>query len=128
RALRYNWTGTPTDSPSLELVNSPKSNLLSVHASWNGATDIVKWELYGASDSSGSNSISLYNKTKSDFETTITVSTVSNSYSHYAVRAIGKSNQVLGSSDFVSSSSAIKITGRTAFAALSVFITLTLLC
>ncbi|KAJ3991553.1 ASST-domain-containing protein [Lentinula boryana] len=123
RALRYNWTGTPTDSPSIDLVSASTSNLLSVHASWNGATEIVKWELYGASDSSGSNSISLYNQTKNGFETTITVS---NAYSHYAVRAIGKSNQVLGSSDFVSSP-AIRLGGRFALALLSASIVLGLL-
>ncbi|KAJ3980810.1 ASST-domain-containing protein [Lentinula detonsa] len=127
RALRYNWTATPTDSPSIELVGASKSNLLSAHASWNGATEIVKWELYGASDSSGSNSISLYNKTKDGFETTITVSTVSNSYSHYAVRAIGKSNQILGTSDFVSASSGLRVTGRTALAFLPVCAVLFLL-
>ncbi|KAJ3793157.1 ASST-domain-containing protein [Lentinula aff. detonsa] len=123
RALRYNWTGTPTDSPSIDLVSASTSNLLSVHASWNGATGIVKWELYGASDSSGSNSISLYNQTKSGFETTITIS---NAYSHYAVRAIGKSNQVLGSSDFVSSS-AIRLGGKFALALLSASVVLGLL-
>ncbi|KAJ3754730.1 ASST-domain-containing protein [Lentinula raphanica] len=124
RALRYNWSGAPTDSPSIALVTASSSNLLSAHASWNGATEIVKWELYGASDSSGTGSISLYNKTRSGFETTITVS---NSYSHYAVRAIGKGNQVLGSSDFVSSSDAVRVAGRSVFAVISACIVLVLL-
>ncbi|KAJ3822750.1 ASST-domain-containing protein [Lentinula raphanica] len=128
RALRYNWTATPTDSPSIDLVPASKSNLLSAHASWNGATEIVKWELYGASDSSGSNSISLYNKTKDGFETTITVSTVSNSYDYYAVRAIGKSNKVLGVSEFISTNAApVRIVGQVALAILSAGIVVVLL-
>jgi len=102
RALRYNWTGTPTDPPSVEHVHSVKSNLTSFYASWNGATEIVKWELFGAADSSGSNSVSLYNQTKTGFETTITISTAAHAYNFYAVRAVGSSEKVLGTSAFLS--------------------------
>ncbi|KAL0571284.1 hypothetical protein V5O48_010675 [Marasmius crinis-equi] len=101
RALRYNWTGTPSTSPSLEIVQG-KSSLLSVYASWNGATEINKWELLGSTSSDGTSPVSLYNKTKGGFETTITVGASNlEKYSHFAVRAIDRRNQPLGRSDFV---------------------------
>ncbi|KAE9404724.1 hypothetical protein BT96DRAFT_796340, partial [Gymnopus androsaceus JB14] len=102
RALRYNWTGIPKDSPSIEFVNARKSNLTSFYASWNGATETAKWELLGAADPSGSNGVSLYNQTKSRFETAITISTAAHPYNYYAVRAIGSSGKVLGTSEFLS--------------------------
>ncbi|KAK7047094.1 hypothetical protein VNI00_006758 [Paramarasmius palmivorus] len=101
RTLRYNWTGYPSTTPSIQLVTGA-SALLSVHASWNGATEINKWELLGASDGSGSGAVSLYNRTKTGFETTITISTKNNGYSHFAMRAIDRNNQPLGRSVFVS--------------------------
>ncbi|KAI3604433.1 hypothetical protein WG66_008194 [Moniliophthora roreri] len=102
RTLRYNWTGYPTTTPSIQLVGGGASALLSIHASWNGATEINKWELLGASDESGSGAMSLYNRTRTGYETTITVSTKNNAYSHFAMRAIDRNNQPLGRSNFVS--------------------------
>ncbi|KAF9075388.1 hypothetical protein BDP27DRAFT_1029915 [Rhodocollybia butyracea] len=67
----------------------------------------------GASDSSGSGRVSLYNATKNGFETTIIVSTAVNSYSYYAVRAIGRAGQVLGASDFVNSTNTATTTTTT---------------
>ncbi|KAJ4476163.1 ASST-domain-containing protein [Lentinula lateritia] len=103
RMLRFNWTGEPTDSPSLQLVQSSSSNLTTIHVSWNGDTRTKKWELIGASDSSGSDALSLYNQTRSGFETTFTFNTAINSYDFYAVRAISSDNTHLGTSNFTSS-------------------------
>ncbi|GAW08167.1 hypothetical protein LENED_010213 [Lentinula edodes] len=103
RMLRFNWTGEPTDPPSLQLVQSSSSNLTTVHVSWNGDTRTEKWELIGASDSSGSDALSLYNQTRSGFETTFTFNTATNSYDFYAVRAISSDNTHLGTSNFTSS-------------------------
>ncbi|KAK7047116.1 hypothetical protein VNI00_006781 [Paramarasmius palmivorus] len=108
RALRYNWTGNPATIPSIELVQG-KSSMLSIYASWNGATEINKWELLGSSDTNGSGAVSLYNRTKTGFETTITISTSLekyDDYTHFAMRAIDRSGQPLGTSHYVSLSSA----------------------
>ncbi|KAK7047117.1 hypothetical protein VNI00_006782 [Paramarasmius palmivorus] len=104
RALRYNWTGSPMTKPSIELVNG-RSSILSVYASWNGATEIQRWELFGALDAEGTNAVSLYNRTKNGFETTITIPTnleMYEAYTHFAMRALDKENQPLGQSTFVS--------------------------
>ncbi|KAJ4473862.1 ASST-domain-containing protein [Lentinula aciculospora] len=103
RMLRFNWTGEPTDPPSLQLVQSSSSNLTTVHVSWNGDTRTQKWELIGASDSSGSDAISLYNQSRSGFETTFTFNTAVNSYGFYAVRALSSSNTHLGITTFTTS-------------------------
>ncbi|KAK1226916.1 hypothetical protein PQX77_010086 [Marasmius sp. AFHP31] len=103
RVLRSNWTGLPNDKPSVELVLA-KSSMLSVYASWNGATEISKWELFGASDEQGTKAVSLYNRTKSGFETTISIPTnleKYDDYTHFAMRAVDRNNQPLGISDFV---------------------------
>lgn len=39
RALRFPWTGTPTDPPTLVSAGGL------LHASWNGATEVAAWEL-----------------------------------------------------------------------------------
>ena len=107
RALRYNWTGIPNTAPSLEVLRG-RSSLVSVYASWNGATEISKWEVLGATSEDGSEMISLYNRTKGGFETTITVggSHLEN-YSHFAVRAIDRQNQALGQSTFIRPSNGV---------------------
>ncbi|KAL0572129.1 hypothetical protein V5O48_009827 [Marasmius crinis-equi] len=103
RVLRSNWTGLPNTKPSVELVLG-KSSMLSVYASWNGATEINKWELLGASDAQGTKAVSLYNRTRSGFETTISIPTnieKYDDYTYFAMRAVDKNNQPLGRSDFI---------------------------
>ncbi|KAJ4488513.1 ASST-domain-containing protein [Lentinula aciculospora] len=102
RALRFNWTGEPTAPPSMSFIHSAKNNLTSVYASWNGDTRTERWELLGATDPSGSDAVSLYNKTRSGFETTITVNTAAHRYNYLAVRALGTENAPLGISEFTS--------------------------
>ena len=41
RAYRFRWTGRPKDRPAVEI----KGN--SVYVSWNGATDVVRWQVLG---------------------------------------------------------------------------------
>ena len=78
--------------------------MLSAYASWNGATEISKWELLGASDAEGTKAVSLYNRTKTGFETTVSIPTnleKYDDYTHFAMRAVDRTNQPLGVSDFV---------------------------
>lgn len=42
RALKYNWVGYPTDSPSIALDKDM------LYVSWNGATEVAMWVLEGA--------------------------------------------------------------------------------
>ncbi|KAJ3986085.1 ASST-domain-containing protein [Lentinula detonsa] len=109
RALRFNWTGEPTAPPSMSFIHTSKNNITSVYASWNGDTRTERWELIGATDSSGSGAASLYNKTRSGFETTITVNTAAHRYSYFAVRALGSGNVPLGISEFTNNGNGVAV-------------------
>jgi hypothetical protein len=51
RALRFPWSGRPKTRPKLVAVRGVGS--LALYASWNGATEIVRWQLLtGASPAS----------------------------------------------------------------------------
>jgi hypothetical protein len=51
RALRFPWSGRPTTRPTLVAIKGNGS--LALYASWNGATDVARWQLMtGASPSS----------------------------------------------------------------------------
>ncbi|KIK53829.1 hypothetical protein GYMLUDRAFT_77338 [Collybiopsis luxurians FD-317 M1] len=104
RILRFNWTGEPTWSPSMSLIQSSSSSIISIYVSWNGDTRTERWELLGASDSSGSDAVSLYNQSRTGFETTITFNTAVNSYGYYAVRALSADHTHLGVTEFTTSS------------------------
>ncbi len=45
RVFRYPWQGSPLDPPSLVL--NTQAITPSLHYSWNGATDITSWRVYG---------------------------------------------------------------------------------
>jgi hypothetical protein len=98
RVLNYNWTATPKTNPNMTIVRAT-SNAMNVYASWNGATEVGHWELVGAADEDGSDAHSLYNKTRSQFETSMTVQANSD-YTYFKVRAIDKDGKVLGQSDY----------------------------
>lgn len=44
RALRFEWTGTPTEPPQIA-VEPAQPGTLSVYASWNGATEVASWRI-----------------------------------------------------------------------------------
>jgi hypothetical protein len=44
RAFRFPWKGRPTDIPSL-VVGRRSSDRVTLHASWNGATEVAAWEV-----------------------------------------------------------------------------------
>jgi len=103
--LRFNWTGEPTAPPDVAIANTVSSsgsnNVISFYVSWNGDTRTSRWELIGAPDSSGSKTQSLYNQTRTGFETTITFNTAIKSHEFYAVRALSANGTHLGTSNFM---------------------------
>ena len=44
RAYRFPWVGTPATSPTAAATNQGNGQM-SVYASWNGATQVARWEL-----------------------------------------------------------------------------------
>lgn len=95
RVYRQEWVGYPTTLPSLAVSNNGSATTAS--CSWNGATEISMWQLWGSNDAQTATSLS--NNTKMGFETNITAP--STSYAYYQVSAHEMSGAVLGYSQFV---------------------------
>ncbi|KAI0018002.1 Arylsulfotransferase-domain-containing protein [Xylariomycetidae sp. FL0641] len=94
RVYKLDWEGHPTWNPSIASVDGV------VYVSWNGATNVKSWVLYG-----GDSHISLARITtaeKTGFETAITPSTPK---SFVRVEALDASGAVLGTSDVLDTSS-----------------------
>jgi len=43
RAFRFPWVGVPDDDPAVAAEPGPDPGEVSVHASWNGATEVAAW-------------------------------------------------------------------------------------
>ena len=43
RAFRFPWVGRPGDEPAVAAEPGPSPGEISVHASWNGATEVASW-------------------------------------------------------------------------------------
>jgi hypothetical protein len=67
RAYRFPWAGHPTDRPRIAVDGKD------VYASWNGATDVVSWEVLAGADAASLKSVKKIDR--SGFETKIPVDT-----------------------------------------------------
>ena len=96
RARRAPWFGAPTTRPVIAAAKA-SSGQTTVYASWNGATDVARWQLLVGTTSSNLRPVGT---TASDgFETAIRPNA---SGRYFEVRALGFSGKVLGSSRVVS--------------------------
>ncbi|KAL0070516.1 hypothetical protein AAF712_002349 [Marasmius tenuissimus] len=100
RAVRAAWVGRPNTRPTLGFSPNDSTGFL---ASWNGATEVATWELFGSTADQPQKAISLNTSSRSDFETTI-VYTGSTDYDFYQVAAKNEKGQHLAYSDFRSRS------------------------
>ncbi|KAH0400170.1 hypothetical protein KCU89_g5461, partial [Aureobasidium melanogenum] len=72
RSYKFNFTGRPRLPPvtkSIVYGSIPETANTFHYLSWNGATDVHSWNLYGASRNSSDNFSLLANVSKTDFET-----------------------------------------------------------
>ncbi|KAH0373836.1 hypothetical protein KCU65_g134, partial [Aureobasidium melanogenum] len=72
RSYKFNFTGRPRLPPvtrSIVYGSTPKTANTFHYFSWNGATDVHSWALYGASKNSSDSFSLLANVLKTDFET-----------------------------------------------------------
>ena len=68
RAFRYPWAATPSQPP--KVVATAKSGKVTARVSWNGATEVARWELLGGADA---NTLApLGNAPYGGFETAVT--------------------------------------------------------
>jgi hypothetical protein len=90
RAYRFAWHGHPADRPVVVVAGD------SAYASWNGATDVVRWQVL-AGPAAGKLKV-VQTVAKNGFETPIRLTS---SAAFYAVKAIGRNGKVLGTSEAV---------------------------
>jgi Arylsulfotransferase (ASST) len=91
RAFRLPWTGMPSEAPAIALGGP--SEQPTVYASWNGATEVARWQLLAGARSGALRPVS--SAPARGFETAL--------HSHgrgprFAVRALDRHGLVLGSS------------------------------
>jgi hypothetical protein len=89
RAFRFHWSGTPATPPSVATARNGRK--MTVYVSWNGATNVVSWEVLGGGSAAGLKPV--VTAPKSGFETAITTG----ARAYVAVQALGIKNRPLGS-------------------------------
>jgi hypothetical protein len=92
RAYRSPWRAQPTSPPAIS-VDHGAGGQVTVYASWNGATDVARWQLLAGS--SRNDLAPVATVAKGGFETAINTKT---SKRYLAVRALANSGRVLGTS------------------------------
>lgn len=95
RAYRLPWRGTPRTRP--DVIASTKHGTTDVYASWNGATEVARWEVLAGSSKSRLSSAGTFAKT--DFETHLKLPGVSPKY--VEVRALDSDGHALSTSSAV---------------------------
>ena len=93
RAFRFPWVAHPPTRPALAAVPGQNGNL-TVYASWNGATQVARWQVLGGSRPEGLRPIGP-TVARSGFETAIGLS---HAPRFLAVRALDGRGRELGSS------------------------------
>jgi hypothetical protein len=92
RAFRFAWNGHPTDAPAVAVEHRGEGKV-EIYASWNGATEVVSWEIVSGP---GPGLLApLGSVPREGFETAMLAQT----YAPYiAVRAKDRSGRILGTS------------------------------
>jgi Arylsulfotransferase (ASST) len=89
RAYRFHWSGTPATPPAV--ATSRQGRKMTVYVSWNGATSVSSWRVFGGSSATALKPVATARK--SGFETAITTG----ARGYVAVQALGSGNHPLGS-------------------------------
>ena len=91
-ALKFPWSGDPTESPRLAMRPGADGGIVA-YATWNGATAVEQWRLLGGATPQSLAPIATV--PKGGFETAIESATTP---AYVAVQALGAQGQVLGTS------------------------------
>jgi hypothetical protein len=98
RALRYPWQGYPDTLPDLAFRND--SSGLTLGYSWNGATEVASYQLYGGSTPQ---SLSLIDqKVRHGFETQTHLDTVPSGMCYFQAAAMDKNGKEMARSAIIS--------------------------
>ena len=96
RAYRAEWTGRPADDPALAATRA-EDGRVTAYASWNGATEVARWQLVAGPDARRLHPVATV--PKAGFETELTARTAE---PFVRVRALAADGTVLGTSRAVS--------------------------
>jgi hypothetical protein len=91
RAFRYPWVGRPPNAPAIAAGRSAHG--VTAHASWNGATEVARWDLLAGPSSGALRTVASSDRV--GFETTLQAATDED---HVAVQALDQHGTVLGRS------------------------------
>jgi hypothetical protein len=91
RALRSDWVGRPATDPAVAAEH--RSDRTAVWASWNGATEVARWEVLGGASPAALAPVG--SRARAGFETG---QTVAGRHAYVAVRALAADGTVLGTS------------------------------
>jgi hypothetical protein len=95
RAYRAEWTGRPSDDPALAAARA-EDGRVTAYASWNGATEVARWQLVAGPDPQRLRPVATV--PKAGFETELTARTAE---PFVRVRALDADGTVLGTSGAV---------------------------
>ncbi|KAB8226723.1 ASST-domain-containing protein [Aspergillus novoparasiticus] len=104
RAFKFNWTGEPSDNPTLRTYAAAPGSATTFWVSWNGATQVEYWNLYGTT--STSEEFTMLSKVdRQGFQTTYT----STDYHPRAyAEALSSDGSSLGNSSVVDTTSSLR--------------------
>jgi Arylsulfotransferase (ASST) len=93
REFRFPWTGIPKDPPAIATRGNRSTGETVLYASWNGATEVAKWQVLGGSTSRQLRPV--HTVVRQGFETAIKLGRVSG---YVAVAALDGSGRRLATS------------------------------
>ncbi|MDQ4126658.1 MAG: hypothetical protein M3151_01655 [Actinomycetota bacterium] len=73
RAFRFPCTGRPQDEPALAVETGPGEEEVTLHVSWNPATEVAEWEILAGPDPEGLEPVG--SAPRKGFETAVTART-----------------------------------------------------
>jgi hypothetical protein len=95
RAYRADWAGEP-DTPPIATAQRNSDGSTTVHAMWNGATQVAQWRVLAGADADSLTEVAT--APWSGLDTTITVNTPE---AEFAVEALDRHGHVIGTSESV---------------------------
>jgi hypothetical protein len=98
RAFRFTWQGFPTTLPAL--AYKVDANGLNLGYSWNGATEVAAYEVYGGTNLKSLKQIE--QQTKTDFETQSHLSNLPKNECYFQVAALDQNGKEMARSNVIS--------------------------
>lgn len=100
RAFRFPWQGAPDTLPDLAFKADPNGNGITLGYSWNGATEVASWRLFGGSSPQSLTQVD--EKTKTDFEMQSHLADLARGQCYFQVAALDKSGKEMARSKVIS--------------------------